>query len=327
MRMILLILTCLFAGNALARGDVYRMVAFGDFNGPYGTAGYRTAVLDALNGIIALQPDLVLFTGDLIAGQDRNLPADRFAEMWQAFDEQIAAPLRAAGIAHAATLGNHDGSSLLDGGEFSYARERAAAADYWNGRLAQLGVTPLDVAGYPFNWSFSAGGVFVMVWDASSSQLAPDATAWVLEQLASPAAAQATQRLLLGHLPLFGISEGRDRPGEVLPDGAGLATRLAAAGLDTYVSGHQAAWYPGSHAGLELLMNGGIGARRLLGTDLAPQSGISIMDIGPDGISYSGVNPETLTPLDPLQLPASLDAFGGTVYLSCRLPENPACGQ
>lgn len=96
------------------RGDV-RLVVFGDFNGPYGSLTYPAPVSRVVDAIVHVwRPDGVLLPGDLVAGQDRSLPDERFPAMWAAFDAAVAAPLRAAGIPYLATMGNHDASSLRD---------------------------------------------------------------------------------------------------------------------------------------------------------------------------------------------------------------------
>lgn len=299
------------------KGEAFRVVVFGDFNGPYGSVGYGGDVQRVMRSLPGWQPDLVLLTGDLVAGQDSRLPDGRFAEMWQAFDTQVAQPLRLAEIPYAAALGNHDASSLRHDGGYSYARERSAAQEYWLGNRSS-GLVPASLDGYPFNWSFGIGDLFVIVWDASSSQISQEQLSWLLQQLASPEAARASRRWLVGHLPLFGISEGRATAGEVLGGGAELALQLAGAGLDTYVSGHQGAWYPGSHAGLELLMSGGIGGRRLIAGQAPVRSTVTVADLLPDGVSYLTVDVQTGELVDPQELPDHLDAYGGRISRSGR---------
>lgn len=297
-----------------------RVVVLGDFNGSYGTVGYAPALTGLLQRLPAWQPDLVLLPGDLIAGQDHSLPSERFAEMWAGFDDQVAQPLRAAGIPHAAALGNHDGSSLRTADGFTFARERASASDYWLQQLADLRVAEHDTAGYPFNWSFSVGGLFVMIWDASSAMVTAEQLTWLHEQLASEAARTAGFRWLVGHLPLVGVAERRDRPGEVLANGSDLATELHAAGLDTYVSGHQAAWYPGELNGLELLMSGGLGGRRLIGGSAPVRSTVTVVDLwySTGAVTYTTFDIISGETVQPTELPAELAAFGGQLRLSGR---------
>src|SRR5690606_15093030 len=262
-----------------ARGDV-RLVVLGDFNGPYGSVTYPAPLGRAMAAIGGVwRPDLLLSPGDVIAGQDRDLPAARFAAMWAAFDAAVAAPLRDDGVPYAVAMGNHDASSLMAGGEYVFARDRRAAHAYWTTHEPSLDYQ--DRTGYPFDYSFTiraapaseaandgvrnaaapgaagtptaagsrtaagAAELFVVILDASSAAVTAAQRAWLRAQLASPAAGAAAARVVVGHLPLAPVSQGRDRPGEYLSDGAALGDLLAAAAVDLYVSGHHAAYYPG----------------------------------------------------------------------------------
>lgn len=295
----------------------FRVLLFGDFNGSYGSTEYPAGVARVLAQVPEWHVNLVIMPGDLIAGQDRSLPDGRFAEMWAAFDRSVAAPLRASGIPYAAAIGNHDGSGLRSQGSYVFARERDAAAAYWRQPMYEGNLAYLDRADLPFNYSFIAGPLFVAVWDASSAMIPDGALAWLERQLATPAARGASHRWLVGHLPLVGVAQGRAQAGEVIPDGADLAARLANLGIDTYVSGHQAAWYPGTLAGLELAMTGGIGARPLLAGGAPPRSTVTLVDLWLDGtVRYTAYDVGTGQVVTATDLPARIDGYGGTVLLS-----------
>lgn len=325
-RLLLLLLTVLAAPAAASgfelpaeRGEL-RVLVLGDFNGPYGSTTYGSQLHGLLQQVASFDADLVLLPGDLIAGQDQSLPAERFAEMWAGFDAAVAAPLRQAGLPYAAALGNHDGSSLRSAGVYTFARERDAAAAYWGPQPDWLGLTALDAADYPFNWSFALKELFVIVWDASSAMITDSQLDWLFGQLASEAARSAQFRWLVGHLPLVGIAERRDRPGEVLAGGAQLARELVEAGLDTYVSGHQAAWYPAEFEGLQLLMSGGLGGRALIGGNAPVRSTVTLVDLWPasGAVSYTTYDLASGETVSALELPQVLDAFGGTIRRSVR---------
>ena len=303
------------------RGDL-RLVIFGDFNGPYGSLDYPPAVARTVAAIVGVwRPDLVLLPGDLVAGQSRSLPDDRFGAMWAAFDLAVAAPLREAGIPYAATMGNHDASKLRDaGGGFAFARERDAAAAYWRASHHLAGLDRVDVEDYPFAWSFRLGPLFVAVLDASGPVLDGLERAWLRATLRSPPARTASLRWVLGHLPLVGIAEGRAREGEVLWRSEELRDLLQGEGVDTYVSGHQAAFYAGRWGGLELLFAGGVGARRLLGSSVPPRSVVTVVDIAFDPLD---VRITAFDPAGPARwadagAPARVEAFGGVVTRSPR---------
>lgn len=297
-----------------------RIVVLGDFNGPYGTVGYGTDVTRVMELLPSFSPDLVLLPGDLIAGQDHSLPDERFSEMWAGFDGSVVQPLRLAGIPFAAAMGNHDASSLRTAAGYTFSRERDSAATYWHGVRDGLGVSEVDMADYPFNFSFSLPGLFVIVWDASSAMITDRQHEWLQQQLAGEAAAAASFRWLVGHLPLAGMAERRDRAGEVIADGARLAAELAGSGLDTYVSGHQAAWYPGELNGLELLMSGGIGGRRLITGDAPVRSTVTVADLWPSTgeVRYTTFDIRSGETVQPSELPARIDAYGGELLLSGR---------
>ena len=303
------------------RGDV-RLVVFGDFNGPYGSLDYPPAVGRTVAAIVDVwRPDLVLLPGDLVAGQSRALPDDRFPAMWAAFDLAVAAPLREAGIAYAATLGNHDASKLRDAdGGFAFARERDAAAAYWRDPGHLTGFDLVDADAHPFAWSFHLGPLFVAVLDASGPELDEVERAWLQATLRSPPARSASLRWVMGHLPLVGIAEGRAREGEVLWRAEELRDLMREAGVDTYLSGHQAAFYAGRWGDLELLFAGGVGARPLLGSTAPPRSVVTLVDIAfePFGVRITAFDPAGPTRLADAAVPSSIAGSGGVVVRSPR---------
>lgn len=261
------------------RGDL-RLVILSDFNGSYGSLVYSPQVERVLDAITQTwQPDLLLSAGDVVGGQNTSLPAERFAAMWRAFDAQVAAPLREAGIPYTFAVGNHDGSSLRTESDFIFQRERDAASAYWRGPLYNTNLLYQSREDFPFNYSFSFEEVFVAVWDASSATITSEQRGWLAGELSSPAAQNAELRILLGHLPLYGVSEEKNEPGEVLQDGDTLRRWLEPFNLDLYISGHHAVYYPAKVGEVTLLHSGGIGARRLLGSEAAPRSAVTVLDI------------------------------------------------
>ena len=48
-----------------------------------------------------------------------------------------------------------------------------------------------------------------MAWDGSSSHLPADTLAWVESALSSEAAQSAKARMVLSHLPLYGVAQRR----------------------------------------------------------------------------------------------------------------------
>ena len=303
------------------RGDV-RLVVFGDFNGPYGSVDYPAPVARVVAAITDVwRPDGVLLPGDLVAGQNRSLPDERFAAMWEAFDAAVAAPLRAAGIPYVAAMGNHDASNLrgADGG-FAFARERDAAAAYWARPEHRSGLEVVADDGAPFTLGARLGPLFVAVIDASGPVVDGSQRAWLATHLTSSPARDAAARVVMGHLPLVGIAVGRDRQGEVVWEADTLRDLMVAHGVDLYVSGHQAAYYPGRWEGLELLISGGIGGRRLRVGDAPARSAVTVVDVWlePLTLRYTTFDPSPWTTYDAATLPARIDAYGGRIERSTR---------
>ena len=302
------------------RGD-FRFVVFGDFNGSYGALEYPPPVERAIDSITGVwRPDLLLSPGDVIAGQSHRLPDTRFSQMWQVFDREVAGRLRDAGIPYAVAMGNHDASSLRDGeGRFVFSRGRSAALDYWSRPMYDTNLGYVDREHYPFDYAFRAGRAFILVLDASSATIRPDGLAWLERTLALPAARSAEMRIVVGHLPLVPVGRGRDLPGEVLANAGSLRRIFEQGGVDLYVSGHHAAYYPGRLGDLELLFAGGVGARRLVAGDAPARSTVTLVDVWwePLEIHYTTFDLSGMQLVSPASLPPVM--VGGAVTL--RLSE------
>ena len=301
------------------RGDV-RLVVISDLNGAYGSTDYDPEVDKAIALLPFWQPDMVVCSGDMVAGQKASLTDPELQAMWAAFDDHVAAPLRQLGIPYGFTLGNHDASGALNGaGSFAYERERTVAADYWNNPAHDPGIEFIDDQDYPFYYTFRLGDIFFLTWDGSTFKIPPEKLAWVEQSLASPAAQSARMKVLLGHLPLYGVAVGRDKPGEVMADADQLRQMLERHDVHTYISGHQHAYYPAYKGNLQLLHTGllGSGPRQLLNSGRSPQKTLTVIDIdfdGPEMTTYTTYDIETLELIELEQLPPSITGHNGTVW-------------
>ena len=316
MRLLLLLsLTGLsFAQTDPPRGDV-RVVVLSDFNPSYGETVYSPQVTKVIKATTEVwRPDLFVSAGDLVGGQRASLPIERFAQMWAAFGEEVAAPLRAANIPAAFAMGNHDGSSLRSLGGFVFARERDAARAYWE-QTKSTHLAYRDSADFPFNYSFVFEGVFFTVWDASSANITDAQLLWLQGELGSKEAQAAPLRVLVGHLPLYGVSSEKNKPGEVLTNGDALRQAVEGWGVDLYISGHHAAYYPAKVGSVTLLNTGGVGARRLLGSSAAPQSAVTVLDITlePLELRLTTFDPATFQEIPLASLPEHIDGLNGTL--------------
>jgi len=291
-RLLWALLAWLLAVPALA--DPLRVVVISDLNGSYGTTRYADRVGKAVDWIIAQDPDLVLSTGDMVAGQRLPLLNDgEVRAMWAAFHRTVSDPLAGAGIPLAVTPGNHDAS-----GYERFARERAIFADEWRDRRPD--VTFLDGTGYPFFYAFEVNGIRFASLDATTlGPLRGDQ-----HDRLRRAFAGARTTITFSHLPLFPFAVDRER--EIIGDPS-LEALYEDLGLALHLSGHHHAFYPGWKDGVAYVSQAclGGGPRRLLGKfDRAPHA-LTLLEISEGGaISVEArLSPDFNRPLDIEALP------------------------
>ena len=293
-----------------------RIVVLSDLNGPYGSVDYGPEVSHAIELTVETwRPDLVLIAGDMIAGQRPALPDERVRAMWAAFDSVVAEPLRRARIPVIFTLGNHDASGFP-----AHARDRRIAAEYWRS-AAGAGVVRPRVGEYPFHYAVSIEDIFVVALDATTARTSTDSTqlAWLRRVLRSDAARAADMRIVLAHVPLHAVAEGRNQPGEVQDDPEALKAILEQEDVRLFVAGHHHAYYPARDGALEMLHAGAVGdgPRPLIGSSLAPYRTVTVLDVWParDSIvdrTYQ-MTADTLHLVDIRSLPPRIDGINGPV--------------
>lgn len=301
-----------------ATKEKVRIAVISDLNSQYGSTEYDPEVDRGIARILADKPDLVLCGGDMVAGQKTTLTEGQIRAMWDAFDRHIAAPLRKAGIPFGFTIGNHDASGALSGGKFTFARERDLASAYWQAPEHDTGLNFIDKENFPFSYTFSRDGIFYLVWDASTHLISPEQLAWAEKSLQSEAAKNARMRVAIGHLPLYGIAVGRNRPGDYLADAEKLRAFLEGHRVHTYISGHAHAYYPGKRGQLELLHTGALGSgpRRLLDSEMSPRKTLTTIDIdlASETTIYTTYDMKTESAIDIQTLPRFIMAPNGKVF-------------
>ena len=302
--LLLALFACSRGAETPAPAAPLRVAVISDLNSAYGSTTYEPEVHAAVRVITEeWRPDLVLIAGDMIAGQRPALSDANVRAMWDALDAAVAAPLRDAGIPYMVTLGNHDAS-----GHPGHERDRRIAREY------------LGDAAFPTSTKLLRGVFFVSI-DASTGSVAADSAqlAWLRGALASAEARAAGIRVVLGHVPLYAVAEGRNRPGEVQAEPDSLRSLLTRAGVDLFVSGHHHAYYPGRRGELALLHTGALGQtpRPLIGSDAAPYKALTLLELFPaqDSIFERTwrIDGDVLTPVDPNTLPARIDGLNGYV--------------
>lgn len=260
------------------RGD-FRVAVISDFNASFGSTEYEFQVDSIVQRIPRLwSPDLVIAGGDMVAGQSTALSNEQLRAMWDAFDEKIATPFRDTATPFIFTVGNHDASKSE-----TFAREQGIMAEYWGEPQTAPKWFPVNMDNYPFYYSAmdkEDGDIFIVSWDASASYFSEEELEFVREQFTSPEAEAAKVKLLVGHLPLYGVAQERDTPGNVLDNPEELQAMMEELGVHTYISGHHHAYYPGKHGDVDLLNAGliGSGPRKLLNSDEVSPRTTTLMD-------------------------------------------------
>ena len=295
--------------GAAGRAGPLRVVVMSDLNSAYGSTRYEPEVHMAVRRTVEQwRPGLVLIAGDMVAGQKPSLSDERVRAMWAAFDSAVTEPLRRAGIPFAFTVGNHDAS-----GHPAHERDRREAARHW--QPSDLGVQVLEGGRFPFYYAFTQGDVFFLVLDASTGAVAADSAqmAWVRRTLASEPARSAGMRVSMGHVPLYPVARGRDRPGEVQAQADSVRHVLERGDVRVHVSGHHHAYFPGRRGDLELLHAGalGQGARPLLAEGAGePIQTVTVLELFPAEDRWAErtyrVGGAMVGPVDPCGLPAQV---------------------
>jgi hypothetical protein len=239
--------------------------------------------------------------------------------MWDGFEQTVASPLRALNIPFGFTMGNHDGSAAIRGLDYIFTRERNIAQNYWQNPAHDPGITIIDDYNFPFSYTFRQGDAFFLVWDASSQLINSEDLFWIEQSLASAESQASKIRFVLGHLPLYGIAIGRDKPGEVLLNPEKLRALMEQYHVHSYISGHHHAYYPGQRGNLNLLHTGALGGgpRQLIAGDLPPRKTLTIADVFFDSANaisrYTTYDLKTLEIISEENLPRSLVGHNGMV--------------
>ena len=317
--MALLAAACTRALPPVAGEEPLVVAVISDLNSGYGSTTYDAEVSAAIAHIREWRPHLVLIAGDMIAGQRPALTVENVRAMWSAFDSVVAAPLRAANIPFAFTLGNHDAS-----GHPAHERDRRLAAEYWRHATHTPPLQYIDRAAFPRYYAFLMRDVFFISLDASTGNVHADSAqvSWLRAVLASPQARNAGMRIVLGHVPLYAVAEGRNLRGEVQSAPDSLRVILEAANVSMHVSGHHHAYYPGRRGGLDLLHAGaaGSGPRPLIGSSLAPYKSITLLRVFATRDSIEDrtwrMEGDSMFVVDPKSLPSRIDGINGFVLRS-----------
>lgn len=288
---------CLLFWACSAFAKPLTVVVISDLNGSYGSTDYAPRISRAIDWIIKTQPDLVISTGDMVAGQRIPLLTDTHVRrMWTAFHETVSNPLERAGIPLAVTPGNHDAS-----GYERFASERRIYGEQWKDRKPALKF--IDDIGYPFFYVFEMHGVRFASLDATTlGPLRGDQH----ERLKS-AFSESDAAVTFSHLPLFPFAIDREK--EVIGDPV-LETLYHELGVELHLSGHHHAFWPGYKDGVAYVSQAclGGGPRALIGTRQRTPHGLTVLTISDAGdiTIEARLGPDYETAIDVSSLPRTI---------------------
>jgi acid phosphatase type 7 len=261
----------LLIGFSLRSAEVYalkkRVAVISDLNGSYGSLTYGSEVHNAIHAIRdQIRPDVVIATGDLVAGQKKGLD---YPGMWDGFHNAVTRPLQYSSIPFAPAPGNHDASAYS-----RFSQERKEYIRQWN--LHKPDLNFIDSSNYPLYYSYIVGEVTFISIDATTiGKLSETQLRWIEQQLSM--ANPGTSKVVYGHIPLFPTGVGRET--EVIVHHE-FETILREHGA-MYIGGHHHAYYPGYSNGILHLSMGclGSGPRRLIGTNTRSRKSFTVIDI------------------------------------------------
>ena len=258
-----------------AGAEPFRIAVISDLNESYGTVGYGPAVPAAIAEIIARRADLVLSTGDMVAGQRTNprLGPEELSAMWAGFAETVSRPLAQAGIPLLTVPGNHDASAYS-----GFEEERAAYAAALGPMQPDLPF--LDDADFPFRWAVWMKEVTLIGLDLTiPGPLDKEQADWLSALLDRETEGPV---IVLGHMPLYPVSKGRES--QVIGD-PGFHAMLRAGGVRAYLSGHHHAFAVMEEDGIAYVAQAALGAGprvRLGEAEPAPRA-FTWLEIAEDG--------------------------------------------
>lgn len=265
--------TCFFllVGLSFSSTEGYAMkkkvAVISDLNGSYGSVTYGREVHGAINTITEqIKPDVVIATGDLVAGQKKGL---NYPGMWEGFHNAVTKPLQYSSIPFAPAPGNHDASAYS-----RFSEERREYIRQWN--LNKPDLDFIDSSHYPLYYSYMVGEVIFISIDATTTgKLSTMQLSWIEQQLS--AANPDKSKIVYGHIPLFPTAVGRESEVIIHHEFESILRDHGA----MYIGGHHHAYYPGYSDGILHLSMGclGSGPRRLIGTNTRSRKSFAIIDL------------------------------------------------
>jgi hypothetical protein len=276
-----------------------------DMNGRYGSTSYRRDVTGAVDFLTErLSPDVVISTGDHVAGQRHGLD---YPAMWEAFHTTFTERLADASIPFAMTPGNHDAYPSE-----AYSVERETYVAQWAKRRPDVDF--VDDTHYPLYYAFRRGpALFVSLDAASVGPLDDRQRAWLDRVLDRER--DAPIKVVFGHVPLHPFAEVKKS--EILDDRK-LEKLLVRHDVDLLLSGHHHVFYPGRRAGVRMVGMSclGGGNRALVGREDPGHRSVLVVRVEDERIvsleAWRG--PDFSKTIDRATLPRSINSGRHRLY-------------
>lgn len=281
-----------------------RVMIISDMNNAYGSTSYGADVKYAIKKIQEIKPDLVLNTGDMVAGQKAGLD---YKAMWTAFHAVVTRPLEESQIPLAVTVGNHDGS-----GYPKFKNERDIFMEEWNSFRPAL--TFSDDSQYPIYYSFTSQETFFMAID--STLVGPQGLAqlnWMDLELSKHQ--DKKFKVIFTHVPMFQFNQSNPNESYFDQQLWGLIQKHQ---VQLYLTGHHHTYYPGFYQGTHFVSQAclGAGQEKLIGSSVLSPRSMTVVDFFEDHFEiYALLSPDFTKKVDHQMLPQSLSAKGKTLIL------------
>jgi 3',5'-cyclic AMP phosphodiesterase CpdA len=290
-------------------------------NRSYGSTVYDPSFSKAVQYLKNQSVDVVLSTGDMVAGQKSGLDYDK---MWEAFHNISTRQLEKSSIPFLPSPGNHDASA---GSAFKNEREKYSQTwrDFRIDRFNSLKASDKQIKfiggvaqNYPLNYAAEMGPLVFIALDATVPRgLINRQLEWLEDVLRKTS--NYPVKIVFGHLPLYPFAFHRVH--ESLAQGTQinkfyqkLENMLEQYKVQLFLSGHHHVYYPGRRKGsvryisVPLL---GSGARQLLTADrsysaLSSQGFLSIQVDPQFNVAVESLRTSDLKPIAKSDLPPQI---------------------
>lgn len=305
---------CVLCTFSCARASL-KFAVISDLNGRYGSTTYGEDTHKSIAFIRSKKVDLVLSTGDMVAGQKKGL---NYQKMWLGFHKAVTTPLLRSKIPFAPSPGNHDASAYS-----GFERERREYKKTFSSRRpsfllnshgekldGKLSLVP--GSNYPFYYGFILSNALFMAIDATKvGALSENQVAWIENTLANYQ--NIPFKIMFGHMPMFPYAYNRasDYIGRNNASGVKDMERLMDKyEVDLFLSGHHHAYYPGTRKKhtrfISTPLLGG-GPRKLLGGfGQSSPKGFIIFEVKDNELKMTTYNSSDLTPINTKSLPTRI---------------------